>query len=165
MQVKREESTPTQSIWDNLLDLFLVKVGRIYNVAPKSKCPRSGSLQGHWNDHVQPDAGLAAEEGSEGSERSGDRGIDRQMERIRCHSYQHPWSAPGFLRLGLGDKGRAFPREGVVAVRHGFCARAKGARLDIDEGRVHVLKRPGFDGVIDYPEGSSDYGSTSQVPG
>ena len=27
------------------------------------------------------------------------------------------------------------------------------------------LKRPGFDGVIDYPEGSSDYGSTSQVPG
>lgn len=99
MQVKREESTPTQSIWDNLLDLFLVKVGRIYNVAPKSKCPRSGSLQGHWNDHVQPDAGLAAEEGSEGSERSGDRGIDRQMERIRCHSYQHPWSAPG----GSGD--------------------------------------------------------------
>ena len=28
-----------------------------------------------------------------------------------------------------------------------------------------AMKRPGFDGDIDYPEGSSDHGSTSQIPG
>lgn len=36
MQVEREESTPAQSTWDYLLDLFLGEDGRIYNVAPKS---------------------------------------------------------------------------------------------------------------------------------
>lgn len=30
---------------------------------------------------------------------------------------------------------------------------------------LESVKRPGFDGDIDYPEGSSDHGSTSQIPG